>query len=107
LWGYRKGLRSVERKEERIEGFGGGRGGKRGQGEMVVGYRKGMRAVGEGRVAGLEGGGLQERIEGGRGKGGKDIGWWGEGRGDRKRKMWVKDGKRIEGVGEGGREESI
>ncbi len=46
-------------------------GGKREQGEMVVGYRKGLRAVGEGRVAGIEGGGLQERIEGGRGKGGK------------------------------------
>ncbi len=42
-----------------------------------------MRAVGEGRVEGLEGGGLQERIEGGRGKGGKRTG--GEERGDRER----------------------
>ncbi len=58
--GYRKGLRVVEGKEERVKDCGGG---KRGQGEMAVGYRKGLRVV-EGK---------EERIEGFRR--GIEVGW--------------------------------
>ncbi len=58
--GYRKGLRVVEGKEERIEGSGEG---KRGKGEMSVGYRKGLRVV-EGKEEMIEGCGGGKRGQG-------------------------------------------
>jgi hypothetical protein len=74
LWGYMKGLRVVEGKEEKVEDCGGG---QRGQREMTVGYRKGLRVVEgkeeriEGCGRGIEGGGLKKRFEGGGEKGEK------------------------------------
>ncbi len=59
------------RLQERNEG---GEGGKRGQGERVVGSRKELRVVEgkeeriEGCGRGIEGGGLKKRFEGGREK---------------------------------------